>query len=239
MYLCKTDVITLVLGEMILYHGSQNVIEKPEWGAGRKDNDYGRGFYCTGSLDLAREWACVDMGVDGFANEYEIDTAGLEIVDLCSDEYHILNWLAVLLENRIVENLGPLQQAGRDYIIANFLPDYKNADIVKGYRADDSYFSFARAFLAGSISLSQLNRAMHLGKLGIQTVLMSKKAFDRLEYRIFTPCASLIWNQKRRCRDAAARQDFMQMHQEKPAKDEIYLIDIIRQEWRNDDERLR
>lgn len=224
---------------MKLYHGSQNVIEKPIWGAGRKDNDYGLGFYCTDSLDLAREWACVDMGVDGFANEYELDITGLEIVDLCSGDYHILNWLAVLLENRIVENLGPLQQAGRDYILRNFLPDYRGADVVRGYRADDSYFSFARAFLAGSISLSQLNRAMHLGNLGIQTVLVSEKAFQRLEYRIFTPCASLIWNQRRKCRDAAARQAFMQMQREMLLKDEVYLIDIIRQEWRNDDERLR
>lgn len=224
---------------MKLYHGSQNVIEKPIWGAGRKDNDYGLGFYCTDSLDFAREWACVDMGVDGFANEYELDTTGLEIVDLCSGDYHILNWLAVLLENRIVENLGPLQQTGRDYILRNFLPDYRGADVVRGYRADDSYFSFARAFLAGSISLSQLNRAMHLGNLGIQTVLVSEKAFQRLEYRIFTPCASLIWNQRRKCRDAAARQAFVQMQREMLLKDEVYLIDIIRQEWRNDDERLR
>ena len=32
---------------MLLYHGSDHVIEKPEFGAGKKHNDYGKGFYCT------------------------------------------------------------------------------------------------------------------------------------------------------------------------------------------------
>ena len=38
---------------MILYHGSQYLIEKPFYGGGRAANDYGRGFYCTESEPLA------------------------------------------------------------------------------------------------------------------------------------------------------------------------------------------
>lgn len=39
-----------------LYHGSPNIIEKPIYGYGKPYNDYGLGFYCTGSLDMAKEW---------------------------------------------------------------------------------------------------------------------------------------------------------------------------------------
>ncbi|MBR2627880.1 MAG: DUF3990 domain-containing protein, partial [Peptococcaceae bacterium] len=37
-----------------------------------------------------------------------------------------------------------------------------------GYRADDSYFSFANAFLNNTLSLRQLEKAMMLGKHGEQ-----------------------------------------------------------------------
>ena len=36
---------------MLLYHGSDHIIEKPEFGAGKKHNDYGRGFYCTQNIE--------------------------------------------------------------------------------------------------------------------------------------------------------------------------------------------
>ena len=47
----------------------------------------------------------------------------------------------------------------------NFLPDYKSYDIIKGYRADDSYFSYARDFISNTLSLEDLKQAMMLGKL--------------------------------------------------------------------------
>ena len=37
----------------ILYHGSEFLIEKPEFGKGARHNDYGRGFYCTENIELA------------------------------------------------------------------------------------------------------------------------------------------------------------------------------------------
>ena len=40
---------------MLLYHGSDHIIEKPEFGAGKKHNDYGRGFYCTQNIELDRK----------------------------------------------------------------------------------------------------------------------------------------------------------------------------------------
>ena len=57
---------------MKIYHGSIIVIEKPIYGYGKKHNDYGLAFYCTESLDLAKEWA-VSNELDGYANCYELD----------------------------------------------------------------------------------------------------------------------------------------------------------------------
>ncbi len=39
-----------------IYHGSKDIIEKPVFGYGKTYNDYGLGFYCTDSLDMAKEW---------------------------------------------------------------------------------------------------------------------------------------------------------------------------------------
>ena len=40
----------------ILYHGSEYLIENPQFGKGSLHNDYGRGFYCTENIELAKEW---------------------------------------------------------------------------------------------------------------------------------------------------------------------------------------
>ena len=80
---------------MVLYHGSTSMINPPVFGAGKATNDYGRGFYCTESPELAREWACA-RGTDGYANIYQFDLSGLRILDLNSGEYSILTWLAIL-----------------------------------------------------------------------------------------------------------------------------------------------
>ena len=56
------------MNEIIIYHGSENIIEKPEYGKGKPYNDYGRGFYCTEYIDFAKEWAC-DEKHGGYANQ--------------------------------------------------------------------------------------------------------------------------------------------------------------------------
>ena len=82
-----------------IYHGSVNVVENPIFGEGKTYNDYGRGFYCTEHVELAKEWAC-SSGSDGYANHYQHDMSGLKVLNLNGQDYTILNWLAILLENR-------------------------------------------------------------------------------------------------------------------------------------------
>ena len=124
---------------MILYHGSDHIIEKPVFGEGKSYNDYGRGFYCTEHVELAKEWACATGG-DGYANRYQLEMGGLSVLNLNTPEYNILNWLAILLENRKFNVAEGLPQRAKAYILENFKVDYKKYDIIIGYRADDSYF---------------------------------------------------------------------------------------------------
>ena len=221
---------------MRLYHGSISIIDSPELGKGNHKNDYGLGLYCTEHIELAKEWAC-SKGKDGFLNSYELDTTSLRICDLT--KHHILNWMAILLENRTFDLSSGIASAARDYILQTFLPDYKEFDVIRGYRADDSYFSFAKDFLNNSLSLEKLAEAMRLGKLGEQVVLKSEKAFSKLSFNEALPVDSSIYYSKWISRDQKAREEYQEMKLNSNPFEGTYIIDIVRQQWSNDDERLQ
>lgn len=224
--------------KLTIYHGSSKIIERPDFGTGNPHNDYGLGFYCTESMELAKEWAS-STETDGFANQYQLNLTGLSTLSLTSGDYHILNWLSVLLENRRFRIDGAIAQQAKAYISENFSVDYKQYDIIRGYRADDSYFSFANAFLNNTISVTQLEKAMVLGKLGEQIVLISQKAFASIEFVNAIPALNEIYLPKKLARDTAARKDFQQEKARGSILTEKYILDIMREGWKNDDERLQ
>lgn len=223
---------------MTLYHGSDHMVTRPFWGGGNLHNDYGMGFYCTEYVELAREWACM-RSRQAFVNRYGVETDGMKILDLSKPPYHILNWLAILLENRTFDLNTAVGLASKDYLLRVFLPDYQEADIITGYRADDSYFSFAEDFLNNSLSIKQLERAMRLGKLGEQIVIKSPKAFERIAYQESEPVDTAIYGPHRRNRDLEARAAYRKITEEGFQPDGVYMVDILRENWKNDDPRLR
>ena len=225
------------MNKIVLYHGSTKVIEKPVFGIGNPKNDYGLGFYCTENLELAKEWASTEKN-DGFANCYELDLDGLSILHLNDKPYHILNWLSILLKNRTFVLSQGLPVEARTYLLEHFLPEYEQYDLIVGYRADDSYFAFANAFLNNTISLEQLRKAMFLGKLGEQVVVKSEKAFTHLTFKESIPVDSNLYFPKRQSRDRQARDEFQNEKSTPPAVDAVYMIDILRQNWTNDDPRI-
>lgn len=224
--------------KMIIYHGSSKIIQRPQFGVGNPYNDYGLGFYCTESAELAKEWAC-SAEADGFANKYELNTSGLSVLHLTGGEFHILNWLSVLLENRKFRIGGQVAESAKEYIMSHFPVDYKNYDLIIGYRADDSYFSFATAFLNNTISLSQLEKAMLLGKLGEQVVLRSERAFLGLSFKEAIPASKEWYYPQKLLRDTEAREEFKKEKQRKSVLTEKYILDIMREEWKDDDKRLQ
>ena len=221
-----------------LFHGSPSIIEKPQFGYGKVYNDYGLGFYCTDSLEMAKEWG-VAQKRNGYANRYELDCEGLKILDLNGPSFNILHWLAVLLENREFDVPSGLALEAKEYILNTFRVDYQSQDAIIGYRADDSYFSFAQDFINGTISYRQLNNAMHLGKLGQQFVLKSKQAFDRMQFLGYEVADHDEWYAKKMLRDRSARREYFSVERNKRQRGDLYITQILDEEMKPDDERLR
>lgn len=223
---------------MILYHGSTEIIEQPLFGAGKLTNDYGRGFYCTENVELAKEWACM-KGTDGVANIYQFDISGLKVLDLNSGKYSILTWLAVLARYRSYWENGNISREAKEYLMKNFFVSPEEYDVVRGYRADDSYFTFAKNFVSNGISLEQLKKAMFLGALGEQIVLKSEAAFSQLTYSGNLPAKSGRYTKQAKERDKEARKMFRELSRETSYSSDIFMADIIRKGITADDPRLQ
>lgn len=214
------------MNKITLYHGSDKIISEPKWNLGKKYNDYGQGLYCTKHIELAKEWA-VDEGRDGFVNIYEIDLAGLKVLDLNSDSYSILHWLTVLLEHRNISVNTPVAIDGLEYLKEHYHVALDDYDVIIGYRADDSYFSFARAFISNSISVTQLQQAMYLGELGIQYFIKSEKAFSKLKFIEAIPVDSAEYYSNKVLRDSNARKNYKRIT-ESVDKNGTFLLDLMR-----------
>lgn len=218
-----------------IFHGSEQIVEVPEFGLGRKNNDFGLGFYCTESEDLANEWAVSSLR-SGFANRYTLDTEYLNILNLNSPDYTILNWIAVLVEHRLFSIKTPVARRAKRYLIDNFGINVNAYDLITGYRADDSYFDYAESFLNNGISVEQLAKAMRLGKLGEQIVLKSKFAFDRIRYEGFDIAVKDKYYFLRKSRNDETNHLYLDMLEEED--DGLYIQDIMRGGIRNDDPRI-
>ena len=218
-----------------LYHGSEQLIEEPTFGKGKLNNDFGLGFYCTESEDLAKEWAVSSLR-NGFANRYTLGTEYLNVLNLNSPDFTILNWIAVLVEHRLFSIKTPVARRAKRYLVENFSVNVNAFDVITGYRADDSYFDYAESFLNNGITVEQLARAMRLGKLGEQSVLKSRFAFSKLHYEGFEVADRETYFCLRKARNDEANRIYMEMLEEE--SDGLYIQDIMRGGIQNDDPRI-
>ena len=221
---------------MELWHGSQQIVRRPLRERCRPHNDYGAGFYCTEEPDLAREWACAGTS-DGFANRYELDESGLSMLDLNDARFSVLHWLSVLVTHRTFNVTTPIAREALRFLASEFAVDVETYDVVRGYRADDSYFSFARAFLNDGLSVAQLERAMRLGKLGEQVVLKSAASFEAISFVSFERVRLAEYRQKRELRDRTVRREYA-LEAERYDREGIYMHHLITGEVSTDDRRL-
>lgn len=221
---------------MFLYHGSEHIIEKPVYHGGRKNNDYGYGFYCTEFPDIAKEWSAAPDRA-GIMNIYEFSMDDLSVLDL--NEHSILTWLSVLLQNRVFQLNTPLAREAYTYLTEEFGIDYGSYDVITGYRADDSYFSFAQDFINGTISVNQLRKAMQLGDLGNQIVLISRRSYDHIRYTDYEEVDSSIWYPRRKARDDRARKDYHSADKNGYIHGDIYITRILDEEIKKDDARIQ
>ena len=220
-----------------IYHGSDHIVKIPRFHGGKPHNDYGHGFYCTKSPEMAKEWA-VSEEHDGYANCYEIDLEGLQILNLNRD-YTILTWLTVLIQNRTFNYDSPLAAEVSRYLRDNFSIDTSKYDVIIGYRADDSYFTFAQDFVSNAIPLSKLSEAMRLGKPGEQIVFKSETSFTRIHFTGAEPASASIYYEKKTMRDRNARREYWKAKKTDDTIHGLYMLDIMREGITNGDSRLR
>ena len=195
-----------------LYHGSKGIIQKPVYGYGKKYNDYGLGLYCTEVINMAKEWAAT-ANQNGYANCYELDCSDLKILDLNAEQFCILHWLTILLQNREFDTPSGLAYEAKAYLLENFKVDYSAYDAIIGYRADDSYFSFAQDFINGTFSLIKFT------------------GYELAEHT--------EWFDKKNKRDKSARREYFSTERNKRQRGDIYITQIMDEEMKSDDARLR
>ena len=170
------------------------------------------------------------------SNCYTLDTEYLNILNLNSSDYSILNWIAVLVEHRVFSIKNPVARRAKRYLLDNFSINVNAFDLIIGYRADDSYFDYAESFLNNAISVEQLARAMKLGKLGEQIVIKSKFAFSKLKYEGYDIANKDRYYVFRKDRNDEANKLYMEILEEE--SDGLYIQDIIRGGIKNDDPRI-
>lgn len=224
------------MSKLVIYHGSKDIIEKPYYHDVKAQNNYGFGFYCTESLELAKEWSCSNNENNGFANKYSINLSGLKILDLTDKRYSILNWIAILLKFRTFDLSNDISIQAKEYLLKNFYIDVNNYDIVIGFRADDSYFSFARDFVNNTIPVRKLSQAMELGQLGKQVVIVSELAFSKLHFEGFETADRLEYFMKRKARDEKTREDYLKGARKSAIlTNDIFVVDIMRRGLKDGD----
>ena len=166
------------MSKITLYHGTPNKVVVPKFGGGDDKHDYGRGFYLTENIDLAKEWAvCRPNEQNGWIHQYELDCDGLRILDF--QEKNVLAWLAELMKHRDAADSKRYGMLAAKFI-EKYGVDTEGYDVIKGWRANASYFYIAKEFVRDNIDMDILEELLSLGGLGIQYCLKSELAYSKL-----------------------------------------------------------
>lgn len=199
------------MGKIILYHGSPNEKITPKFGLGDEKHDYGKGFYLTERLELAREWTVYRPDAsNGWVHKFEIDTAGLNILDF--QEYSVLTWLAELMKHRDAADSKRYRLLSKQFI-SKFGVSTEDYDIIKGWRANASYFYIAKSFVRDEVDIDILEELLVLGGLGIQYCIKTEKAYKKIFEHVdaLQPVSFSQFNEKYYRRDIEARENMRKL----------------------------
>ena len=88
-------------GKLLLYHGSDQVVDVPEWNHGSRFRDFGHCFYTTHSREMARGWAEKSSVVNPVVNAYLIDFRLLQSCSLKVKRFKAdAEWAEFVFNNR-------------------------------------------------------------------------------------------------------------------------------------------
>ena len=197
--------------KIILYHGTSERIVVPTFGLGNERHDYGRGFYLTEDIELAKEWAvCKPNNINGWVHKYELDLKELKVLDF--QEKNFLSWLAELMKHREADDSKRYRMLATKFI-AKFGINTESYDVIRGWRANASFFYIAKEFVRDNIDIDILEELLSLGGLGIQYCLKSELAYSKL-IEIENDISSVNYddfNKKYNQRDSDARRNMKKL----------------------------
>jgi len=145
----------------MLFHSGFQVIRDPDIRIGRKNADFGQGFYLSDKEEFCRRWARERKGLTTYLNRYEIVFSGLNVKHFIKDE----EWFNYIFENR----------AGR----ADALSEY---DVIIGPIANDTIYDTWGIITSGQLKREQALQLLMIGPCYEQTVIKSDKALEALSF---------------------------------------------------------
>ena len=153
---------------MLLYHTGFQEIKTPDVRHGRKNADFGQGFYLTDDPEFSRRWAKERVNMRTVVNTYELDTTGLELVRFSRSR----EWFEYIFANRS----GKADEIG--------------ADVIVGPIANDTIYDTFGIITSGFLKEDDALRLLMLGPEYYQTALKTEKAASQLKWlssEIMTP----------------------------------------------------
>ena len=140
---------------MILYHTSDREIRDPNIHHGRKNADFGWGFYLTPDRDFTYRWARDNAVV----NEYELDEAGLALHRFTRDA----EWFRYIFDNRRAK-------------------DTLAVDAVIGPISNDTIFDTMGILSSGFLKPEDALKLLMIGPEYTQIAIKSEKAAKQLRW---------------------------------------------------------
>lgn len=145
---------------MRVYHACNEVIQNPDVHYGRKNADFGQGFYLSDDLEFSKRWAKERKGMDTVINAYELDTEGLSILVFDRNA----EWFDYIYDNRHRKT------------------DAHTEDIIIGPIANDTLYDVLGITTSGILNKEQSFQLLNIGPVYNQFVLKSVKASSQLKW---------------------------------------------------------
>ena len=142
-------------GVIKLYHTSETEIQDPDIHFGRKNADFGWGFYLTPDREFTYRWARENAVV----NEYEFNLTGLKVINLKRDK----DWFEYIYNNRRFR-------------------DASDADVVIGPIANDTIFDTLGVLSSGVIEKDDALKLLMVGPEYTQYAIKTQRALDSLRF---------------------------------------------------------
>lgn len=139
-----------------LYHVSAKEIREPDIHYGRKNADFGQGFYLSPDREFSCRWAALDSVI----NIFELDTCGLEICRFTRSA----EWFDYIFKNRRANDTRP------------------DADVVIGPIANDTIYDTLGIISSGFLKPADALGLLKIGPEYMQVAVKSEKAARQLQW---------------------------------------------------------